>query len=148
MRYPVEQCGCHLGIAKDRHPLSELQIGCNDDACLLVKLADEMEQQRPAGFRERDVPQLINDHAIHLGKLPDDFASISLGLFFNQGIDEIDSIVEAGLFSLIDKRRPQGDSNMGLPVPAPPTGIRLWASFVNWPVQSCSIPGFFTADIP
>ena len=38
---------------------------------------------------------------------------ISLGLFFNQGIDEIDSIVEACLFALIDKRRTQGDSNMG-----------------------------------
>jgi len=89
MRYPVEQCGCHLCIAKDRHPLSELQIGCNDDACLLIKLADEMEQQRPAGFGEWDVSQLINDHTVHLGKLPDDFASISLGLFFNEGIDEL-----------------------------------------------------------
>ena len=52
MRYSVEQCGCHLGIAKDRHPLPELQIGCDDDAGLLIKLTDEVEQQRPAGFRE------------------------------------------------------------------------------------------------
>ena len=35
-----------------------------------------------------------------------------------------------------------------LPVPVPPTRIRLWASVVNCPVQSCSISGFFTADIP
>ena len=41
MRYSVEQCGCHLGIAKDRHPLPELQIGCDDDAGLLIKLTDE-----------------------------------------------------------------------------------------------------------
>lgn len=59
--------------AKDRHPLPELQIGCDDNAGLLIELADEVEQQRPARFRERDVPQLINDHTIHLGKLPDDF---------------------------------------------------------------------------
>ena len=86
MRNPVQERGCHLGIhcpagvclqtlggAKDRHPFSELQICCDDNACLLIKLADEVEQQRPAGFRERDVSQLINDHAVHLGKLADDF---------------------------------------------------------------------------
>lgn len=42
---------------------------------------------------------------------------ISLGLFFNQGIDEIDSIVEACLFALIDKCRTQGDSNVGFAGP-------------------------------
>jgi len=73
MRYPVQKRRCHLGIAKDRHPFPELQIGCDDDAGLLIELADEVEQQRPARFRERDVSQLINDHAIHLGKLADDF---------------------------------------------------------------------------
>lgn len=113
MRYPVQKCRCHLGIAKDRHPFSELQVCCDDNAGLLIKLTDEMEQQRPAGFGERDVPQFVNDHAVHLGKLPDDFTGVSLGLFFNQGIDEIDSIVEACLFALIDERGTQCDSNMG-----------------------------------
>ena len=75
MRYSVEQCGCHLGIAKNRHPLSELQIGCDDDAGLLIKLTDEVEQQRPAGFRERDVSQFINDHTIHLGQLANNFGA-------------------------------------------------------------------------
>ena len=55
VRNPVQKCRCHFGIAKDRHPLPELQIGCNDDAGLFIKLADEMEQQRPARFWERDV---------------------------------------------------------------------------------------------
>jgi len=75
--------------AKDRHPLPELQIGCDYDTGLFIKLANEVEQQRPTGFRERDVPQLINDHAVHLGELADDFTGIPLGLFFNQGIDEL-----------------------------------------------------------
>jgi len=73
MRYPVQKRRCHLGVAKDRHPFPELQICCDDNAGLFIKLADEVEQQRPAGFRERDVSQFINDHTIHLGKLADDF---------------------------------------------------------------------------
>ena len=113
MRYSVEQCGCHLGIAKDRHPLPELQIGCDDDAGLLIKLTDEVEQQRPAGFRERDVSQFINDHTIHLGQLANNFASVSFRLFPYQGIDEIDSIVEACLLTLIDERRAQSNGDVG-----------------------------------
>ena len=55
MLYSVQKRRCHLGIAKDRHPFPELQICCDDDAGLLIKLANEVEQQRSARFRERDV---------------------------------------------------------------------------------------------
>ena len=46
VRDAIEQCGCHLGIAKDRDPLTELQVGRDDDAGLLIQLADQMEEQR------------------------------------------------------------------------------------------------------
>ena len=52
MRDPVQKRRCHLGIAKDRHPFPELQICRDYDAGFLIKLADEVEQQRPAGFGE------------------------------------------------------------------------------------------------
>ena len=115
MRYPVQKCRCHLGIAKDRHPFPKLQICCDVNAGLFIKPADEVEQQRPAGFRERDVSQLINDHTIHLGKLADDFTRISLGLFFDQGIYEIINI-----FSLWDVLL---DQTIGVCVEAPLPGM-------------------------
>ena len=50
---------------------------------------------------------LHGDHTIHLGQLANNFASVSFRLFPYQGIDEIDSIVEACLLTLIDERRAQ-----------------------------------------
>ena len=43
MRHPVEEGGCHLGIAEDGDPFTELQVGGDDDAGLLVELADQVE---------------------------------------------------------------------------------------------------------
>ncbi len=43
MRYPVQERGCHLGIAEDRDPFTELQVGGDDDAGFLIELADEVE---------------------------------------------------------------------------------------------------------
>jgi hypothetical protein len=40
----VEKRGGHFGIAEDGHPFGEAEIGCNDEGCLFVELADEMEQ--------------------------------------------------------------------------------------------------------
>jgi len=45
---PVEQGGGHLGVAEDRGPFTEAQIGGDRDAGAFVKLAQQMEQQRPA----------------------------------------------------------------------------------------------------
>ena len=37
MRDAIQERGCHLGIAEDRDPFPELQIGRDDDTGLLVK---------------------------------------------------------------------------------------------------------------
>ncbi len=42
MRDTVQKRGCHLGVAEDRDPFTELQISGDDDAGLLVELADQM----------------------------------------------------------------------------------------------------------
>ena len=75
VRDAIEQCGCHLGIAKDRDPLTELQVGGDDDAGLLIELADQVEQQCAAGLGERDVAQFVDDDAVQSGKLPDEVLS-------------------------------------------------------------------------
>ena len=83
MRHPVQQRGCHLGIAEDGDPFTELQVGGDDDAGLLVELADEMEQQRTAGLWKRDVAQLVDDDAIQWCQLPNDFPGVSFSLFLD-----------------------------------------------------------------
>lgn len=64
MRDPVEERGCHLGIAEDRDPFTELQVSGDDDAGFLIELADEVEKQRAARLWKRDVTQLVDDDAI------------------------------------------------------------------------------------
>ena len=61
----TQKRGCHLGIVKDSDPFGELQIGSDDDAGLLVELADQMEEQCAGKPAERDIAQLIDDEAVH-----------------------------------------------------------------------------------
>ena len=42
---PVKQRGGHLGIAEDRYPFAELEVGGDDDAGCLIQFADQMKQQ-------------------------------------------------------------------------------------------------------
>ena len=41
--YPIEQRGGHLGIAEDRYPFAELEIGRDDDAGCFIEFADQVE---------------------------------------------------------------------------------------------------------
>jgi hypothetical protein len=52
---PIEKRGCHLGIAKHPRPFAEAEVGGDDDASLLVKLTEQMEQQCASGLAERQV---------------------------------------------------------------------------------------------
>ena len=42
----IEQCCCHLGIAKDLRPFGEAEIGCDDDAGALIEFAQQVDLQR------------------------------------------------------------------------------------------------------
>ena len=61
----------------------ELQVGGDDDAGFLVELADQVEQQCTAGFRERDIAQFVDDDAIQSRQLPDDLPGIGIGRLLN-----------------------------------------------------------------
>ena len=113
MRDAVQQRGCHLCITKDRDPFAELQVGGDDDTGLLVEFADQVEQQRAAGFRERDVAQFVDDDAIHGCQLPDDFPCIAFGLFLDQCVDQIDCVEEACLLAIVDQRGSERDGDVG-----------------------------------
>ena len=61
MREAVEQRSGHLGVAKDAWPFAEGQVGCNDDGCAFVELADQMEQELAASLCEGQIAQFIQE---------------------------------------------------------------------------------------
>ena len=87
MGYPILKRGCHLCIAEDAEPFAKLQICCDDNAGLLIELADQMEQQRAARFWERDISQFIDDNTIQRCQLADDLPGVPLCLLFDQSVD-------------------------------------------------------------
>lgn len=60
----VQQCRRHLRVAKHRRPFLEAQVGRDDHAGSFIELAEQVEQQRPAGLAEGQVTQFIQDHQI------------------------------------------------------------------------------------
>ena len=54
---PVEECCCHLCVTKDLRPLTEAEVGRDDDAGALIEFAEKVEQQRAATGTERQNPR-------------------------------------------------------------------------------------------
>lgn len=73
-----------------------------------------MKQQRPAGLGERDIAKFIDDDTIQGGQLLDDLPGVALDLLCNEGIDQIDGIMEAHPFPSIDQVGPERDGNVRL----------------------------------
>jgi len=71
-----------------------------------------MKQQRPAGFWKRNIAKLVDDHAIQRCQLLDDLSGVSLSLLRDQGIDQIDGVIEPNPLALIDQVGSQGDRDM------------------------------------
>ncbi|GHC66479.1 hypothetical protein GCM10007315_34050 [Gemmobacter tilapiae] len=63
----IEQGGGHFGVAKNRGPFAEAEVGCDHDAGALVELAQQMEEQRSARCTERQIellPDLWTDFRV------------------------------------------------------------------------------------
>ena len=58
---PIEQRGRHLGVAEDRGPLAEAEVGGDDDAGAFVEPAEQVEEQSPARGAERQVAEFVED---------------------------------------------------------------------------------------
>ena len=91
----IEQCCCHLGIAKDLRPFGEAEIGGDDHAGALIELAQQVEQQGAARGAERQVAELIEDDEVGVDEAAGDLAGLSLGLLLFEGVDELDGGEEA-----------------------------------------------------
>src|ERR1700735_5356208 len=84
----IEQRGRHLRVAEHGGPLAEAEIGRDDDAGALVELAQQMEEQGPAGGAERQVAKLVEDDEIGVGEPGGDLAWFALKLLLFESIDE------------------------------------------------------------
>ena len=52
MGQAIEHGGGHLGIAEHLRPIGEGEVGGDQQRCVFVELADQMEQQLSAGLTE------------------------------------------------------------------------------------------------
>ena len=92
---PVEQRGCHLGVAEHAWPFAKGEIGCDDDGRALVEPADEVEQELAAGLSERQVAEFIEDDEVHPGQMLGDTTLSSVAGLDLEAVDEVDHVVEA-----------------------------------------------------
>ena len=60
----IEHGGCHLGVAEYLRPIGEGQIGRDQQRCILIKFADQVEQQLSAGLTERQIAEFVDDDEI------------------------------------------------------------------------------------
>src|SRR5271166_7206583 len=60
----VEQRGRHLRIAEHARPFAEGEVGRDDDRGSLIKTADQVEQQLPAGLGEGEIAELVEDDEV------------------------------------------------------------------------------------
>ena len=67
MGQPVEQRGCHLGVAEDAGPFAEGEVGGDDDGSPFVESADQMEEQLAAGLSEGQITQLVEHDEVEAG---------------------------------------------------------------------------------
>src|SRR5450755_388918 len=60
----IEHGSGHLGVAEDLRPVGEGKVGGDQQRGVLVELADQMEQQLPAGLAEREISEFVDDNEI------------------------------------------------------------------------------------
>ncbi len=90
MRQPVQQCCCQLGIAKYGCLFREAKVGGDDEAGLLIELAEKMEQQSTADLAERQVAELIKDDEIDMCEPVGHTSLLADELLLFEGIDQFD----------------------------------------------------------
>jgi hypothetical protein len=116
----IEQGSRHLGIAEDAGPFAEAQVGGDHDAGALVELAEQMEQQGPAGWAEGEIAQFIQDDEVELEQAFGQLPSLVGRLFLFQRIDQIDGGEEAYFPAVVlDSLDAKGGGDVAFPGAGP-----------------------------
>ena len=110
----IEQRGRHLWVAEHGWPFAKGEVGGDDDGGLLVKLADQMEQELSAGLSEGQIPQFIQDDEVEAHQMFGQPSSAAgAGLRF-QLVDQVHDVEEAATSSIADDRTRDGNGDVGL----------------------------------
>ena len=96
----VEQRGRHLRVAEHGCPFAEAEIGRDYDAGALVELAQQMEEQGPAGGAERQVAKLVEDDEIRAREPRRDLAGFALKLLLFKSVDQFNGGEEADALAM------------------------------------------------
>jgi len=104
MRKTVEQRGRHLGIGKHAGPFGEAQVGRDDDAGSLIKLAKQMEQQRTAGLAERQVTKFIEHYEIGVHESCCKLPRLATKLLLFECVDQFDGGEETHTAAIMFER--------------------------------------------
>ena len=90
----IEHGGGHLGVAEHLWPIGEGEIGGDQQRRVFVELADQMEQQLPAGLAEREIAELVDDDDVLAQQFVDQPAALARGLLLLELVDQIDEVEE------------------------------------------------------
>ena len=66
----IQESPCELFAPEHLRPFREIQIRGHDDGLTLVAVGHHLEKEFRTSFRERDVPDLVDDHQVELGEYP------------------------------------------------------------------------------
>jgi hypothetical protein len=104
------------------------QVGGDEDTRVIVELAEQVEQERPAGLREWQVAKLIEDDKIDVQQSVGQLPSLASGLLLFQVVHEFHGGEEPhALALLLDGFDAKGGDEVGLAVPGPPISTTLCA---------------------
>lgn len=101
VREPVQRRSSHLGVAEDRWPFSERQVGADDDRGLLVEAADQMEQQLAAGLGERRIALFIEHDEVEQAQIVGHASLPAIAGLDVELVDQIDGVEEPSASTIV-----------------------------------------------
>ena len=111
MSEAIEQGRRHLGVPEDGGPFAEAEVRRDGDAGSLIELAQQVEQQRPAGGAEWQVAKLIKDDEIGMNEPRCDLPGLALVLFRFERVDEFEREISLPVSrALSDSRSTSGEA--------------------------------------
>ena len=112
MGQAIEHGGGHLGVAEHLRPIGEGEVGGNQQRCVFVELADQMEQQLSAGLTERQIAEFVDDDEIVAQQFFGQPAALAGSLLLLELVDQIDKVEEPPPGAAADDGAGDGNAEM------------------------------------
>jgi hypothetical protein len=114
---PIENSGCHHGIAEHGPPFSDTAIAGEQNRASLVTTTDELkEKMRGVGF-ERQVAQLVDDQQLGFGKLGQALLQPALAVALGELGDDVVAATNCTECPATMASRPSATARCVLPTP-------------------------------